>query len=179
MLRHFCPIELPRGQHKAHDTQEWINKNMHNYSISLGMKRLKNPPLLINTQHYSSRLQYAAYGGRRRLSRLSSILRVTHAQEIAHCRVYWQSWKVVDCVCKSHDLEIVHVCYTISRLAVYAISRFEHNLRILRVRNTIPRLYKFSDCAEHFHSQTVRVPIGGAPYKYAREGWALFECFHT
>ena len=33
-----------------------------------------------------------AYGGRRRLlSRLSSILRVTHAQEIAHCRAYWQS----------------------------------------------------------------------------------------
>ena len=24
---------------------------MHSYSVSLGMKRLKNPPLLINTQH--------------------------------------------------------------------------------------------------------------------------------
>ena len=41
-------------------------------------KRLKAPPLLINTQHYSSRLQY---GGRCRLSRLSSILRPTHSQQ--------------------------------------------------------------------------------------------------
>ena len=37
------------------------------------------------------------------------------------------------------------------------------------MRNAIPRLRKFSDCAEHFHSQTVRAPIGGAPYKYAKE----------
>ena len=28
---------------------------MHNYSVSLDMKHLKNSPLLINTQHYSSR----------------------------------------------------------------------------------------------------------------------------
>ena len=37
------------------------------------------------------------------------------------------------------------------------------------MRNAISRLCKFSDCAEHFHSQTVRVPIGEAPYKYAIE----------
>ena len=135
-----------------------------------GMKRLKNPPLFISTQHYSSRSQYAAYGGRCHLSRLSSILRVTHAQEIAHCRAYWQSWKFVDCACKSHDLEMAHVCYAISRLAVHAaISRFERNFRILRMHNTILRLHKFSDCVEQFHSQTVRAPIGGAPYKYAKE----------
>ena len=30
-----------------------------------------------------------------------------------------------------------------------AISRFQCNLRILRVRNTILRLCKFPDCAEH------------------------------
>ena len=32
---------------------------MHNYSVLLSMKHLKNPLLLINTQHYSSRSQYA------------------------------------------------------------------------------------------------------------------------
>ena len=37
------------------------------------------------------------------------------------------------------------------------------------MRNAIPRLRKFSDCVEHFHSQTVRAPIGRAPYKYAKE----------
>ena len=37
------------------------------------------------------------------------------------------------------------------------------------MHNAIPRLRKFSDCVEHFHSQTVRAPIGGAPYKYAKE----------
>ena len=51
---------------------------MHNYSVLFGMKRLKDPTLLINTQHYSSRSQY---GGRRRLSRLSSNLRATHPQQ--------------------------------------------------------------------------------------------------
>ena len=50
-----------------------------------------------------------------------------------------------------------------------AISRFECNLRILRMCKAIPRLCKFSDCAEHFHFQTVRAPIGGAPYIYAKE----------
>ena len=35
------------------------------------------------------------------------------------------------------------------------------------MRNAIPRLRKFSDCAEH--SQTVRAPIDGTPYKYAKE----------
>ena len=43
--------------------------------------------------------------------------------------------------CKSRNLEIVHVCYTISRL--------ECNLRILRMCNAISRLRKFSDCTEH------------------------------
>ena len=37
------------------------------------------------------------------------------------------------------------------------------------MHNTILRLHKFSDCVEQFHSQTVRAPIGGAPYKYAKE----------
>ena len=51
---------------------------MHNYSVSLSTNCLKNPPLLINTQHYSSRSQY---GGRRWISRLSSILQATHPQQ--------------------------------------------------------------------------------------------------
>lgn len=54
---------------------------MHkNYSLSLSTKLLENSPLLINTQHYthSSRSQYATYGGRRPLSRLSSILQATY-----------------------------------------------------------------------------------------------------
>ena len=42
------------------------------------------------------------------------------------------------------------------------------------MRTTILRLCKFSDCVEHFHSQTVRAPIGGAPYKYAKESDGLF-----
>ena len=59
-------------------------------------------------------------------------------------------WKFVDCACKLRDLEIAHVCY--------AISRLERNLRILRMRNAISRLRKFSDCAEHIHAWMV-VPI--------------------
>ena len=54
---------------------------MHNNSsISLSTKCIENPPLFINTQHYthSSRSQYATYGGRRPLSRLSSILQATY-----------------------------------------------------------------------------------------------------
>ena len=61
------------------------------------------------------------------------------------------------------------MCYAISRLAVHAISRFECNLMILRMCKAILRLRKFSHCAEHFHSQTVRAPIGGTPYNYAKE----------
>ena len=96
---------------------------MHNYFISLSTKRLKNPPLLINTQHYSSRSQY---GGRRRLSRLSSILRATHPQqtltfrrtgEVEIHRLRKQIIQSRDCAGKLRDLEIAHVCYAISRLA--------------------------------------------------------------
>ena len=43
-------------------------------------------------------------------------------------------WKFVDCPCKLRNLEIAHVL---------------RNLRILRMRNAISRLRKFSDCAEH------------------------------
>ena len=45
------------------------------------------------------------------------------------------------------------------------------------MRNAIPRLHKFSDSAEHFHSQTVRAPIGGAPYKYTRRRMGPFWVF--
>ena len=54
-------------------------------------------------------------------------------------------WKFVDCTCKLCNLEIAHVCY--------AISRLEHNLRILRMRNAISRLRRFSACTEHMYLQ--------------------------
>ena len=106
---------------------------MHNYSVSLSTKRLKNSLLLINTQHYSSRSQY---GGRHRLSRLSSILRATHPQQTLTFR-------------RTGKVEIRRLCMQITRSRDCA--RVVCNLRILRMRNTISRLRKFSDCAEQIH----------------------------
>jgi len=51
---------------------------MHNnYSVSLGTKHLVNFMFLLHSIAHSSTSQYATYGGRRRLSRMSSILWAT------------------------------------------------------------------------------------------------------
>ena len=47
------------------------------------------------------------------------------------------------------------------------------------MHNTILRLRKFSDCVKHFDPQTVRAPIAGAPYKYAKEGDGPFLSVST
>ena len=68
-------------------------------------------------------------------------------------RLLMQITRSRDCVCVLRNLEIGYAC----------------NLRILRMCNAILRLCKFSNCVEHFYSQTVRLPIGGAPYKHAKD----------
>ena len=84
VLLHFVRSNFPRARREAHGTQAYIPSSMNKYNCTaikyahlLRIARHETPQslsLLINTQHYSSRLQYAAYGGRRRLSRQSSIL---------------------------------------------------------------------------------------------------------
>ena len=88
---------------------------------------------------HSSRSQYASYGGRRRLSRMSSC--ELHSRSLA-------VWRTGAC-----NLEIAHMCYAILRLCRQSrdcITRVR-NLEILRMCNTISRLCKFPDCAEHIY----------------------------
>ena len=58
--------------------------------------------------------------------------------------------KFVDCTC---DLETAHTCYAISRLRTCVMQSPDCllNLGILRMRNAISRLRKFSDCTEQIH----------------------------
>ena len=94
---------------------------MHNYSVSLDMKRLKNSLLLINTQHYSSRRNTEAGA--------------TYQGCLPSCELHIHSrrslsgglakWKFVDCACELCNLEIALVCYPILRL--------ERNLKIAQI----------------------------------------------
>ena len=68
-------------------------------------------------------------------------------------------WKFVDCACKLRNLKIAHVWYALSRLRN---SRLECNLRILRMRNAISRLRKFSDCTEH-----IQIVLQCVIYRYS------------
>ena len=85
---------------------------------------------------HSSRSQYASYGGRRHLSRMSSCelhsrsLAVGRTGAHAILRLRTHVMQSRDCLC---------------------------NLRIPRMCNTISRLRKFPDCAEHLHSRNVRL----------------------
>ena len=114
---------------------------MHNYSVSLGTKRLKNPTLLINTHiTLPDRNMEAGAGYQGCLP--SCELHIHSRRSLSGVPA---KWKFVDCASKLRDLEIAHVCY--------AISRLECNLRILRMRNAILRLHKFPDCAEQIYKQ--------------------------
>ena len=106
------------------------------------MKRLKNPPLLINTQHYSSRSQY---GGRRRLSRLSSILRATHPQQTLTCRqtgkveirrLRMQITRSQDCACVVRTLEIAQLEIGMQSQDSENAQRNLEIAQILRLRRT-------------------------------------------
>ena len=97
-LRHFVWSNFPRARREAHDTQEsvyleaWINK-LYSYKICTTTpycSALNVSKTSIAHQHTALLFQ-TQYGGRRRLSSLSSILRVTHPQQIAHFQAYWQS----------------------------------------------------------------------------------------
>ena len=90
------------------------------YSVLLSTKHLK-------TVAHSSRSQYVANGSRRHIhvSRMSFICKL-HSR-ITHCQAKFKVCRLWACC---------------------AISRLEHNLRILRMHNTILRLHKFSDCTE-------------------------------
>ena len=81
-------------------------------------------PLLINTQHYSLFQMEAdvAYQGC-----LSSC--ELHSRSLYHCQAYRQGSKFVDCICKSHDLEIVHMLCNLQ--IAFSISRLECNLEIV------------------------------------------------
>ena len=59
-----------------------------------------------------------------------------------------------DCAHVSHNLEIAHMCHSILRLCTSVTQSRDclRKLGILRMRNAISRLRKFSDCAEHKHS---------------------------
>ena len=54
-----------------------------------------------------------------------------HSRPFWHCQAYRQSSNIVDCTSISHNLEIGHVLCNLQTAC--SISRFEHNLRILRM----------------------------------------------
>jgi len=123
---------------------------MHNYSVSLGTKRLRNPPLLINTQHYSSRRNMEADAA--------------YQSCLPSCELHIHSRSLTfRCTGKVEIRRLRMQIYTISRLRTCltqlcaqsrdwnTISRLECNLRILRMRNAILRLRKFSDCVEQIY----------------------------
>ena len=109
--------------------------------------------LLINTQHYSLfTSQYASYGGRHHLSRMSSILQAT--QLITRCRAYSRTQIL--------RLRKPHMWFTQSRDCATRV----RNLGIPRMHNAISRLHKFPDCAEHIflrNSRQVKLPVLHAP----------------
>ena len=55
-----------------------------------------------------------------------------------------QSSTFVDCTCKLRHLDTAHITQFLNWLC-------NLNVRILRMRNAISRLCKFSDCAEHIY----------------------------
>ena len=84
---------------------------------------------LIHRIAHSSRSLYASYGGRRCLSRMSSILLELHSRSLAVGHT------------GACNLEIVHTCYAISRLPVQSgdSGNAQHNLKIaqtLKLRRT-------------------------------------------
>ena len=116
---------------------------MHNYSISLGMEHLKNPPLRCWSTHSITLLDRNMKSGTGYQGYLPSCELHIHSRRSLSGGL--AKWKFVDCTCKLCDLEIAHVCYEIG----CTITRLERNLRIPRMRNAISRLRKFSDCTEH------------------------------
>ena len=121
-LHHFVQSNFPRARREAHDTQESVylhsSINKHNYTAIKYAQLLcitrhetsQNPPLLINTQHYSSRCNMeadAAYQGC-----LPSCELHIHSRSLTFRRT-----GKVECACKLRKLEIAHVSYAISRLA--------------------------------------------------------------
>ena len=114
---------------------------MHNYSVSLSTKRLKNPPLLINTHiTLPDRNMEAGSGYQGCLPSCELQIHSRHSVSGGLA-----NWKFVDCACKLRNLQIEHVWFTQSQ-------DWLRNLRILKMRNAISRLRKFSDCAEHIYT---------------------------
>ena len=63
------------------------------------------------------------------------------------CTLVLNVCRYLDFACKSGNLEIARMCYTISGLA--GLAGLERNLKILRMHSAISRLCKFSDSVEH------------------------------
>ena len=117
---------------------------MHNYSISLSTKRLKNPPLLINTHITLPDRNTEAGAG------YHGCLSSCELQIHSRCSVSGglANWKFVDCACKLRNLEIAHVWFTQSRDWLHNLEigtqsqdseNTQHNLeiaQILRLRGT-------------------------------------------
>ena len=124
----ICPVRRSCGVHE----QCWVCMAWESVRY----------PLLINIHSitHSSRSQYAAYGGRRWLSGMSSIL----------CNSYTVSVR-----CYSIKVCRYRLCMQIMRSWIALSLDWLHNFRILRVRNVISRLWQFSDCAEHIHHNTL------------------------
>ena len=104
---------------------------MHNYSISLSTKRLKNPPLLINTHITLPDRNTEAGAG------YQGCLPSCELQIHSRCSVSGglANWKFVDCACKLRDLETAHVWFTQSQDSENAQRNLEI-AQILRLHGT-------------------------------------------
>ena len=131
---------------------------MHNNSsIWLGMKRLENTPLLINTQHYTL-FQIAISRLLRPYQDCLPSVSYTCAVDRSLSGIQ-AKLKVCRCACKSCNLEIARVCYTISRLR----GTYANVLACVLIRESVDSLYVGMAPTRNIYSTSLipRLSVGG------------------
>ena len=127
---------------------------MHNYSVSFGTKRLKNPPFLNTHITLPDRNMEAGAGYQGCLP--SCELQIHSRRSVSGGLA---KWKFVDCACKLRDLEIAHVCYAISGFWECATQSRD------RANSQIARTYTFITLGRHHASN------GGEAVMEVRQQW--------